>query len=48
MFSLPIYFIIFIGFFSYLFGKNRSKKKFYLKKIQEDKQITTDIIVLFG
>ena len=32
MFSLPIYFIIFIGFFSYLFGKNRSKKKILFKK----------------
>ena len=37
MFPAPIYFIIFLGILSYIFGKNRSKKKLYLVKTQEDK-----------
>ena len=32
MFSLPIYFIFFLGFFSYIYGKNRSKKKISFNK----------------
>ena len=32
MFSLPIYFIFFLGFFSYIYGKNRSKKNISFNK----------------
>lgn len=32
MFSFPFYFVIFLGFFSYLFGKNRAKKKISFNK----------------
>ena len=32
MFPLPIYFIIFLGILSYIFGKNRSKKKITFNK----------------
>ena len=32
MFPAPIYFIIFLGILSYIFGKNRSKKKITFSK----------------
>ena len=32
MFSLPIYFIFYLGFFSYIYGRNRSKKKISFNK----------------